>query len=125
MTAIDTLRHKIKYPRPTKLSDPWDDFPAVLLERILATPDDKLAFSEFRELFGPSMPAGDYEEVMYFLPLAFAYFANPENGDDAYEMLFPLVQLGLNRPVVRHLDKSTCSIQRLYAICGCISASVY
>jgi hypothetical protein len=37
----------------------------------LSTPDSKLTWSDFQILLGPHLPAGSYEEVAYFLPLAF------------------------------------------------------
>jgi hypothetical protein len=91
MSAIDALRHKIKYPRPRKLSDPYWDFTEDHLKEILATNDSDFEGIDYRNLFGPHLPAGTYEEVMYFLPLAFAYFAQPENESGAYEMLDAVV----------------------------------
>jgi hypothetical protein len=90
MSAIDTLRHRIKYPRPTKLSDPYRDFPPDHLTAILAKSDSELTWVEYRNLLGPHLPAGTYEEVMYFLPLAFAFLVKPENEDVAYEVADPL-----------------------------------
>jgi hypothetical protein len=89
MSAIENLRRLIKYPRPSKLSDPYGDFTADHLESILATNDSEFVFTEYVYLFGPHLPAGTYEELMYFLPLAFAYLA--EHGADAYEMVLPMV----------------------------------
>jgi hypothetical protein len=89
MATIEKLRAQITYPRPTKLSDPWGDSSEALLEKLLATDDHEMAYSEFCQLFHPVMPAGHYEEVIYFLPLAFAYLADPQN--DAYELIEALV----------------------------------
>src|SRR5688500_11933283 len=91
MSAIDTLRLQIKYPRPQELSDPHWDFTADYLEKILATNDQDFDGVGYRILFGPYLPAGTYQELMYFLPLAFAYFAQPENEGDGHEMLLSLV----------------------------------
>lgn len=91
MSAIDNLQSQIKYPRPTKLSDPYGDFSESHLKEILATNDSDFEGIDYRNLFGPHVTAGTYEEVIYFLPLAFAYFAQPENEPGAYEMLDAIV----------------------------------
>ncbi|MBC7813931.1 MAG: hypothetical protein H7175_22445 [Burkholderiales bacterium] len=80
MSTIATFR--VKRPRPTKLSDPFRDFSGDTLAKLLATPDDKLDASQYRNLLG-FLPAGTYEEVIYFLPGAFRYFiANEEAAFD-------------------------------------------
>lgn len=62
---------KIPYPRPTKLSDPHFDFTPEFLSQLLAIPDDKLEWHHLRNFLGPFLPAGTYQESVYFLPFAF------------------------------------------------------
>lgn len=69
---------KIPYPRPKKLSDPHFDFTPESLKELLATPDDQLDWYQLKCLLGPFLPAGTYQESVYFLPLA---FANLHRGD--------------------------------------------
>lgn len=86
--AIEKLRGRIPYPRPTKLSDPWSDFSDSLLEALLATDDDEMTDYQFRQLFDTIMPAGHYEEISYFLPMAFTYLADPlHESHDLIELL--------------------------------------
>jgi hypothetical protein len=61
----------IPYSRPTKLSDPCNDSTPELLEQLLAIPDDKLEWHHLQDLLGPFLPAGTYQEAVYFLPIAF------------------------------------------------------
>ncbi len=79
MPQIDVRR-----PRPTKLSDPGDDFTPDMLRDILATPDEEMGFAEYRNLLGPWLPAGTYDETIYFLPRALAFVADHE--EDAFEI---------------------------------------
>ncbi len=71
---MSIAKFKVKYPRPKKLSDPGYDFSRTDLDKLLATPDSQMGMREYRDLLGPELPAGIYEEVIYFLPLAFRYF---------------------------------------------------
>lgn len=73
---------KIPYPRPTRLSDPHSDFAPDTLDALLATPDSKLEWSHFRDLLGPFLPAGTYQESLYFLPLAFQCLESDEYALD-------------------------------------------
>ena len=41
--------------------------------RILAKQDEDLEWHDFQNILGPHLPAGTYEESVYFLPLAFDY----------------------------------------------------
>ncbi|MEO8608178.1 MAG: hypothetical protein ABI690_09870 [Chloroflexota bacterium] len=86
--SIATFR--IKYPRPKKLSDPYHDFTPDMLEEILAIPDDKLKGYHFLQILGPTLPAGTYEESVYFLPGAFRYLIT----DDEYAptLINPIVE---------------------------------
>jgi hypothetical protein len=76
-------------PRPKQLSDPYNDHSPEVLQKILATQDDQLDWGDYRNLLGPHLPAGTYDEVVYFLPLAFAYIFNHE--DTAFEMIDRLI----------------------------------
>lgn len=67
-TKIPTVR-----PRPTKLSDPFWDFTEELLEELLNTPDNEMNWRHYQNFLGPHLPAGTYDEVVYFLPRAFDY----------------------------------------------------
>lgn len=59
---------KPPYPRPLQLSDPCYDFRPESLRALLAVPDEKLEWHHYNDLLGPHLPAGTYEEVVYFLP---------------------------------------------------------
>lgn len=80
--AISSFR--VKYPRPKKLSDPHSDFTPMLLDEILSTPDKQLYLRHYKNLLGPFLPAGKYEESVYFLPSAFRYLLTHEA--DALEL---------------------------------------
>ena len=74
---------KIPHPRPAKLSDPHRDFTPKLLAELLATPDSQLQWNHLQNLLGPFLPAGTYQESVYFLPFA---FAGLRRDDDALEL---------------------------------------
>jgi hypothetical protein len=78
-----------KYSRPARLSDPCHDNSAKSLQDLLALSDDELTWSDFRTLLGPHLPAGTYQEVAYFLPLAFRYIR--EHPDEALDLCSSLV----------------------------------
>ena len=71
--------------RPSSLSGPFNDYDRESLREILEKPDGELRRYEFVVLLGPHLPAGTYEETVYFLPLAFSYLL--ENDADALEMV--------------------------------------
>ncbi len=77
-----------KFKKPRKLSDPYNDFTEEILARLLKLKDDEFGWSEFSHLFGPHLPAGTYDEVMYFLPRAFSCLKNCEK--DALELVAPV-----------------------------------
>lgn len=79
----------MQYPRPSRLSDPHNDFTDERLCLILATPDDRLQWNDFRDLLGPFLPAGTYDEVVYFLPLAFNFMA--EHDEDVLDLVTSVV----------------------------------
>ncbi|MDZ4782973.1 MAG: hypothetical protein SGJ19_22235, partial [Planctomycetia bacterium] len=71
----------VPYSRPTALSDPYFDHSEEVCQRILATPDGELDWSDFQAILGPFLPAGTYEEAVYFLPMAFDYcLSNERDG---------------------------------------------
>lgn len=78
----------VRQPRPTSLSDPYGDFTEGILRDLLATPDDGMALPHFQNLFGPFLPAGTYEETVYFLPFAFAYILSHQ--EDALDLVTSL-----------------------------------
>ena len=63
----------MKYQKPTRLSDPGGDFSPEELNRIMSKEDAELDWADFDCLFFGKMPAGTYEEVRYYIPLACAY----------------------------------------------------
>lgn len=64
---------QVPYPRPTNLSDPYYDFDGCDLKALAARPIDEMKWDDYQYLFGPHLPAGTYEEVMFFLPYAFDF----------------------------------------------------
>jgi hypothetical protein len=74
----------VKVPcfRPTTLSDPYSDFTPETLKQLLATPDHKLKWHHLKALLGPFLPAGTYQESVYFLPLAFEFLHRGEGALD-------------------------------------------
>lgn len=75
--ASSTVR--VRQPRPDRLSDPFSDFTPASLKRLLAVPDDKMGWSELQQLFGPFLPAGTYDESVYFLPHALEHLITHEH----------------------------------------------
>ena len=73
---------RIPYSRPTKLSDPHFDFTPESLQQLLATPDEKLEWHHLRNLLGPFLPAGTYQESVFFLPFAFKSLQRAEDALD-------------------------------------------
>lgn len=123
----------VRHQRPQILSDPYHDFSENRLTEILEKKDCELTWSDFSDLFGPHLPAGSYEEVVYFLPLAFLEIQN--NSDDALDLITPVfvfcsknyVQLTIDGNIefvnhhiiqclkqwtnsfeIKHFDKSAC-----------------
>src|SRR5688572_4895915 len=80
---------RVPYSRPKTLSDPHHDNFRYALKELLNTPDESLNFSQFRNLLGPYLPAGTYEETCYFLPLAFTYIL--AHDEDALELVTSIV----------------------------------
>ena len=70
----------MKYEKPTRLSDPGGDFLPEELKKILSKEDAELSWADFDRLFFGKMPAGTYEEVRYYIPLACAYIENQRDA---------------------------------------------
>ena len=75
----------MKYEKPTRLSDPGSDFSPEELNRILSKKDAELDWADFDCLFSGKMPAGTYEEVRYYIPLACAYIEKQGNACNFFE----------------------------------------
>ncbi len=73
------------YKRPTKLSGPNHGWSPGFLNNILEKSDAELDGVDYRLLFGPHLPAGRYDEIMYFLPIAFDYLRG--HNTDKLEMV--------------------------------------
>lgn len=78
-----------KYLRPTQLSDPCGDFSEEELNAILAKPDEKMGFYEFDCLFQSVLPAGEYDEVIYFFSRALDYVI--EEKEEWYSLIPHLI----------------------------------
>jgi len=85
--SISTFR--VKYGRPNKLSDPHNDFTDDLLKELLAIPDSQLKRRHYVNLLGPHLPAGTYQESVYFLPLAFQYLAT--HDEETLDLINPII----------------------------------
>ena len=79
---------KSPYPKPVTLSDPYYDFSTGMLGDLLKKDIEDLTWSDYSSLFGPHLPAGTYEEVMYYLPSAVLYLSTHE--DDALDLVTPI-----------------------------------
>ena len=78
----------LPYRRPTSLSDPFHDFTEDMLTEILGTPDEKMTWWHYQQVLGPFLPAGSYEEAVYFLPRAFNYIR--DHDDNALDLVSSL-----------------------------------
>ena len=89
MKELDELTQKIcpKYPRPAKFSDPGGDFSEEKLSVLIGTPDGELTEEDLMCIFQGALPAGEYHEVMYFLPIALQHIAENKENDTASEVL--------------------------------------
>ncbi len=66
-------------PRPRALSDPHNDWTDELCRALLAVKDADLTWREFKAFYNPC-PAGTFEEVAYYLPLAIRYLVERRDG---------------------------------------------
>jgi hypothetical protein len=128
-----------KYGRPRVLSDPFHDNTPASLRELLRKGDSELRWGDFKALLGPHLPAGTYEEVAYFLPLAFDYIrtdkalaldlcsslvwfcskyteqlAADRVVDAARDQMLGLLRQWTSQFVVTHFDRSMC-IERGWA----------
>ena len=69
-----------KYPRSGKLSDPGSDFSPEELDALIRKPDAGLTETDLMCIFQGALPAGEYRESVYFLPLALKHIA--EENDE-------------------------------------------
>lgn len=78
----------LPYRRPASLSDPFHDFTEDMLAEILDTPDEQMTRWHYQQILGPFLPAGTYEEAVYFLPRAFEHLRS--HDDDALDLVTSL-----------------------------------
>ena len=77
---VQTIRRK--YFRPAKLSDPFSDFSQEELKAIISKCDADLTETDLICIFQSLLPAGNYNESVYFLPIALERFCK-DDGDGA------------------------------------------
>ena len=104
------------YQRPVKLSDPYHDFNKQTLKKILKTKDEDFTWWEYQCIFGPHLPAGTYEEITYFLPMAFSYMIDHE--DDALDMVTAI--FGFCSKNIAELEKDKLAVTVRAAISQCL-----
>ena len=75
----------MQFKKTTRLSDPGSDFSPEELNRILSKKDAELDWADFDCLFSGKMPAGTYEEVRYYIPLACAYIEKQGDACNFFE----------------------------------------
>jgi hypothetical protein len=122
-----------RYGRPRVLSDPFHDNTPATLRDLLSKADSDLRWGDFKTLLGPHLPAGTYEQVAYFLPLAFdriradktvaldlcsslvwfcseyqEQLAADKVVDTARDQLLDLLRQWTSRFNVTHFDRSMC-----------------
>ena len=76
------LTIRSKYARPAKLSDPCLDFTQEELTDIIRKSDADLTDTDLICIFQSYLPAGEYCESIYFLPVALERVCN-DDGDGA------------------------------------------
>ena len=89
MKQLDLITQKIcpKYPRPAKFSDPGGDFSDDELKELIRKRDNELTETDLMCIFQGALPAGEYHEVMYFLPIALQHIAENKERDTADGLL--------------------------------------
>ena len=75
----------MQYRKPARLSDPMNDFSPEELAGILSKKDSELDRRDFDRLFQGKLPAGTYEELCYYFPLACACIENQADACDFLE----------------------------------------
>jgi hypothetical protein len=91
---------KPPYSRPQTLSDPYNDWHSGQAERLLEVPDDKLEWHHYQGYLGPHLPAGTYEESVYFLPGAFRMLKEEEEHS-----------LDLADPIIGFISKNASQLE--------------
>ena len=79
----------VAYPRPSRLSNPYQEYSSDITRAIVAKADVQLVWSDFQVILGPYFPAGTYEESAYFLPLAFNYIVGHDG--DALDLVTSII----------------------------------
>ena len=89
MKQLDLITQKIcpKYPRPAKFSDPGGDFSDEELKELIRKRDNELTETDLMCIFQGALPAGEYHEVMYFLPIALQHIAENQENDTLDNLL--------------------------------------
>ena len=73
---VQTIRRK--YSRPAKLSDPCSDFSQEELKAIISKCDADLTETDLICISQSLLPAGNYNESVYFLPIALERFCKDD-----------------------------------------------
>ena len=91
MTVPEDIKEIVgrKYSRPTKLSDPGSDFSQEELEAIIHKADADLTDTDLICIFQNFLPAGEYRESVYFLPLALHHIVEYGNNRGKNNEPFP------------------------------------
>lgn len=105
----------VKHPRPKSLSDPFHDNSPELLEQLLQMPDELLGRPEFKLILGPHLPAGTYEESVYFLPLVCDYIL--AHDEDALDLISSIVWFSSEYATRLEVDGNLEDVRRLIARC--------
>lgn len=73
--------HQLTIQKPKELSDPYFDHTQHYLKELLAKDAHELTFSDYRNLFSRYLPAGTFEEVIYYLPSSIEYICLQDIDD--------------------------------------------
>ena len=87
----------MKYKKPTRLSDPFNDFSQEELTGILAKKDAELGWRDFDCIFQGRMPAGTYEEVCYYIPPVCTYIENQRDACNFFEHFSIWIEVNYER----------------------------
>ncbi len=79
----------MKLKKPQQLSDPFDHYSKNHLNKLINKPTNELNWQDFRTLFGPHKPAGNFNESLYYLPTAFKHMKFTK--DDGLEIITPII----------------------------------
>ena len=85
------------------------------LRKLLQQPDDQLSFNDFRTIFHWRTPAGTYEEVAYFLPLALEHMRCAP--DDAREFIDGIICFASEHAVQLTKDQLFSQIEKAMRSC--------